>query len=33
MEYNVELFSERWYEKSTFPKQAIHIMSTLGEIW
>ena len=31
MECNEELFPERWYEKSTFPKQATHIMSTLRE--
>ena len=29
---NEELFPERWYEKFTFPKQTIHIMSTLAEI-
>ena len=32
MEYNEEPFPERWYEKSTFPKQTFHIMSTLAEI-
>ena len=26
---NEELFLERWYEKSTFPKQTLHMMSTL----
>ena len=31
MECNEELFTERWYEKSNFPKQRIH-MSTLTEI-
>ena len=32
MECNEEHFPERWYEQSTFPKQTIHIMSTLAEI-
>ena len=32
MECNEELFPERRYEKSTFPKQTIHIISTLAEI-
>ena len=31
MECNEELFRDRWYEKSTFPKQNIRIMSTLAE--
>ena len=32
MECNEELFPEMWYEKSTFPKQTIYMMSTLTEI-
>ena len=32
MECIEELFLERWYEKSAFPKQTIHIMSKLAEI-
>ena len=32
IECNEELFSKRCHEKSTFPKQGIHIMSTLAEI-
>ena len=32
MECNEELFPEIWYEKSTFPKQTIYMMSTLTEI-
>ena len=32
MECNEELFPERWYEKSNFPKQTIHMIPTLTEI-
>ena len=32
MECNEELIPERQYEKSTFPKQTTHTMSTLAEI-
>ena len=32
MECNKELFPDRWYEKSTFPKLTIQIMCTLAEI-
>ena len=32
MECTEELFPEVWYEKSTSPKQTIHIMSTLAEV-
>ena len=32
MDCNEKLFPERWFEKSNFPKQTIHIMPALAEI-